>query len=100
MCRSFPSATAGYSRAEVDNDGNDKAKESKSLSENKDEDHTYNHVFLSVCTDGSIADNSDGEARGEGGETAAKSGSELFVSLVSTVVVSTSGHLFETGCLN
>ena len=97
MCRSFPSATAGYSRAEVDNDGDDEAKESKSLGKNKDEDHTHNHVFLGVCTDCGITNDTDGEARGEGGETTAESSSELLVALVATVVVVSNSHLFE-GC--
>ena len=99
--RSFRSeSAANSSSSQVDNDGNDKAKESKSLSENKDEDHTYNHVFLGVCTDGSIADNSDGEARGKGGETTAKSGSKLLVSSECSVVLDAVCQFLWACCLN
>ena len=98
MCRSFPSATAGYSRAEVDNDGDDKAKETQSFCENEDQNHSDDHVFLGVCTDCGITNDTDGEARGEGGETTAESSSELLVALVATVVVVSNSHLFE-GCL-
>lgn len=59
-------AEASYSPSEVHYDGDDKAKESKSLGENEDEDHTHNHVFLSVCTDSGITNDSDGEAGSEG----------------------------------
>ena len=55
----------GCSRGQ--DNGNDHAVESDDFCENEDQDHANENLFLnSVCTNASIADNSDCESRSLG----------------------------------
>lgn len=83
-----------------ENDWNNQTVETKSLSENEDEDHTNIDVLLGVSTDTSVTGNTDSETGGEGGKTAAKTGSEVLVAVVGGVLPGAEGDVVEGGLLD
>ena len=83
-----------------ENDGNNQTVETESLSENEDEDHTNVDVFLGVSTNTSVTGNTDSETGGEGGETAAKTGSEVLVAVVGGVLPGAHGDVVEGSLLD
>lgn len=71
-----------------DDERDDEAVESESFSENEDEDHSDEEGrLLGVGTDSGVSDDSDGEAGGKTGESAAQTGTEMGVSLLVSVVL-------------
>jgi len=70
-----------------EDDGDDKSVESESLSENEDQDHSDEDIFLGVCAHTSVTNDTDGETSSEGRESAAKAGGQMLVTSVDTVLV-------------
>ena len=83
-----------------ENDGDNQTVQTESLSENEDENHTDVDVLLGVSTDTGVTGNTDSETSGEGGETAAKTGSEVLVAVVGGVLPGTHGDVVEGSLLN
>jgi len=98
-CRS-ESASSSSSSPKVNNNGDNEAEQTESFSENEDENHADNHVFLGVGADCGVSDDANGEARGEGGESTAKAGAELLVSLEDGVGAIACSEVFRHSLLN
>lgn len=69
-----------------EDDSYNQSVKAESLSENKDENHSDVDVLLGVGAYTSITDNSNAESGSEGGETTAKSTSEMSVGVVVRVL--------------
>ena len=65
--------------------GDNKTVESKSLTENEDENHTDVNVLLGVGAHTGITSDTEAESGSEGGETAAQASGEVTVAVVAVV---------------
>ena len=82
------------------NDRDNQTVQTEGFGENQDQDHTDVDVLLSVGAHTGIASHADGETCSEGGETAAKAGSEVLVAIVGGVAPCAQRDVVDGGLLN
>jgi len=81
----FSSCTTNGTLGGKDNSDN-KSVETKSLTENKDKNHTDVDVLLGVSADTGITSDTKAESGSKGGKTAAEASGEMLVAVVGTVL--------------
>jgi len=83
-----------------ENDSDDEAVQTQSLTENEDQDNSHEDIFLCSRSHTGVTGHTDSEASSQRGEAAAQAGGEVLVASVGAVRPRASGDFGLRGYVN